>query len=393
VSEQYREFVLDPLRSGMSSGVSGQAAVQPVKRPKRGNPLTQFLLLSQRNVELLKNDRSLFVIMLLQAPLIALFLMLLIRFEVGTGIFDPNKAVQCAPQIFTSSAVSPTNPAGTLGITPTAKQKNDNGTVSCNLIQSFLKNDAAGKSYAQKNGGEAKALQDFIVIGDSINAQRALFLCAFIAVLFGVINSIREIVKEGAIYRRERTVNLGIVPYLFSKILILGVLALFQSGVLILIVHAFEPLHQGVFLPVLLEGYITLALASFAGVMIGLAVSAVAPNEDSATSLLPIILIPQVIFAGVEIPLKDALTTTAAWFFPTRWAMAGLGSSLGLHADKLGGDKVFGDDPTYHGTLFSIYSQTDAMHRMLLAWGALGLTIIILTIVTGIILKRKDVRK
>ncbi|HYL44424.1 MAG TPA: FHA domain-containing protein, partial [Ktedonobacteraceae bacterium] len=47
VSEQYREFVLDPLRGGTSSGVSGQTAVQPVKRPKRGNPLTQFLLLSQ----------------------------------------------------------------------------------------------------------------------------------------------------------------------------------------------------------------------------------------------------------------------------------------------------------------------------------------------------------
>ncbi|HTD18878.1 MAG TPA: ATP-binding cassette domain-containing protein, partial [Ktedonobacteraceae bacterium] len=244
VSEQYREFVMDPLRSGTSSGVNGQVAVQPVKRPKRGNPLTQFILLSQRNVELLKNDRSLLGIMLLQAPLIALFLMLLIRFEVGTGIFDPNKAVQCAPQIFTTSAVSPTNPAGALGITPTAKQKNDNGTVSCNLIASFLKTDAAGKTYAQKQGGEAKALQDFIVIGDSINAQRALFLCAFIAVLFGVINSIREIVKESAIYRRERTVNLGIVPYMFSKILILGVLALFQSAVLILMVHAFEPLHQ-----------------------------------------------------------------------------------------------------------------------------------------------------
>ncbi len=394
VSEQYREFVITPLRSGPTSGVSGQTAVQPVKRPKRGNPLTQFLLLSQRNIELLKNDRATLMIMLLQAPLIAIFLMLLIRFEVGAGIFDANKVVQCTPQIFTSSAVSQTNPAGSLGITPTSKQKNDNGTVSCNLINTFLNTNADGKAYVQKKGGdEKKALQDFIVIGDSINAQRALFLSAFIALLFGVINAIREIVKEAAIYRRERTVNLGIVPYLLSKILLLGLLALLQTGVLILVVNAFEPLHQGIFLPVLLECYITLLLASFAGLMIGLAVSAVAPNEDSATSLLPVILIPQLIFAGVEIPLKDAFTTTVAWFFPTRWVMAGLGSSLGLHADKLGGDKVFGDDPTYHGTLFSIYSQTDAMHRLWLAWGAMGATILVLVILTGVLLKRKDVRK
>ena len=73
--------------------------------------------------------------------------------------------------------------------------------------------------------------------------------------------------------------------------------------------------------------------------------------------------------------------------------MAALGSSLGLHGDKLGGDKLLGDDYTYHGTLFSTYSQTDAMQRVLLAWAALGTIIIILAIVTGIILKRKDVRR
>ncbi len=396
VSAQYQEYVLAPLRSGPASRINEQAAVQPVKRPRRGNPLSQFLLLTRRNVELLRNDRSTLLIMLLQAPLIALFLMLLIRFEVGAGVFDPGHVVQCAPQIFTSTAVSQTNPTGALGINPTAKQKNDNGTVNCNLIQNFLATDASGKAYVQTKTGnnkQAEALQDFIVLGDSINAQRTLFLAAFIAVLFGVINAIREIVKEGAIYRRERTVNLGIAPYLSSKILMLGVLALFQSGVLILIIYAFEPLHQGIFLPILLECYITLALTSIAGLMIGLTVSALAPNEDSATSLLPIILIPQVIFAGVEIPLKDGLTTTLAWFFPTRWAMAGLGSSLGLHADKLGGDKLYGSDPTYHGTLFSIYSQSDATHRLLLAWGVLGATFLVLAILAGIILKRKDIRK
>jgi hypothetical protein len=73
--------------------------------------------------------------------------------------------------------------------------------------------------------------------------------------------------------------------------------------------------------------------------------------------------------------------------------MAALGSSLGLHRDKLGGDKLLGDDYVYHGTLFSTYSQTDAMQRVLLAWAALGAIIIILAIVTGIILKRRDVRR
>jgi len=72
-----------------------------------------------------------------------------------------------------------------------------------------------------------------------------------------------------------------------------------------IIVDPFEPFQQQVFLPALLEIFITLALAAIAWVMMGLSVSAFAPNDDSANSLLPIIIIPQVIFVVSIIPLKD----------------------------------------------------------------------------------------
>jgi hypothetical protein len=126
--------------------------------------------------------------------------------------------------------------------------------------------------------------------------------------------------------------------------------------------------------------------------MIGLTVSAIAPNNDRAISFVPIILIPQVIFSGAIIPLKDYFTQIVASVFATRWAMAALGSSLGLHADKIGGDKLFGDDPTYHGTLFSVFTHTDAANRIILAWSSLGAIIIVLAILIAIFLKQKDVR-
>jgi len=247
-------------------------------------------------------------------------------------------------------------------------------------------------AYAQAKGGVNTALQDFIVMGSGLNAQRAFFLIAFIAVLFGVLNGTRAIVKEVSIYRRERAVNLGIVPYVLSKILVLGVFALFQSAVLLLIVEIFEPLQQSIFLPVLLEVYISLALTAVAGLMLGLTASAFAPNEDSANSLLPFILIPQLVFAGVEIALKDWILQIPAAIFPFRWAMVALGSTAGVHSDKVGGDKLFGNDPTYHGTLFSTFSQADATNRVLLAWAILVVIIVVLTTLTCIGLKRKDVR-
>ena len=178
LSQEYQEYIAKPLRSvsvDLNAGPNGKH--KAIKQPKRGNPFKQFALLSLRNFELLKNDTSTLMLMLLQAPVIALLLILLVRAEVGTGIFDANKVVQCYPQIRTQ--VSRTNPTGFLGINTNV------GTdyVDCNRIVSFLKHDPNGITYA--NGNVNVALQHFIAPSNtSLNAQTALFVVAFIAVLF-----------------------------------------------------------------------------------------------------------------------------------------------------------------------------------------------------------------
>ncbi len=53
-----------------------------------------------------------------------------------------------------------------------------------------------------------------------LNAPKATTLTCLMVIVafwFGVSNSAREIVKEASIYRRERTVNLQLGPYLASK--------------------------------------------------------------------------------------------------------------------------------------------------------------------------------
>jgi len=385
-SQDFQRYVAEPLREGQAQQEQIQekrkpeSAEKPLKRVKRGKALSQFIILSRRYLELLKNDKGNLLILLLQAPIIGILLVLMVRFEVGTGVFDANKLVQCRTQILTSS--------GPLAL-PQAKQTE---TIDCQQVVNFLRSDPNGQAYAQKQGGQQQALQVFILPGPGADAQKVLFIMAFATVLFGCINGAREIVKEAAIYNRERAVNLGILPYMFSKIVVLGLLCLFQSAVLVLVVELGEPLKQGILMPPVLETYITIVLTALAGLMIGLAISAIAPNNDRAISFVPIILLPQVIFSGAIIPLKDWFTQIMASIFPTRWAMAALGSSIGLHADKIGGDKLFGDDFTYHSTLFSIYSQTDALHRLLISWAALIVIIIALMIVIGIFLKRKDIR-
>ena len=91
-------------------------------------------------------------------------------------------------------------------------------------------------------------------------------------------------------------------------------------------------------------------------------ISALAPNSDRAGGIVPLLLLPQVIFSGAVFPLTNWFLQIVGVFFPARWAMVAMSSSVGLHSDKVNGDEMFGNNYSYHGTLFSIYSQKEALH-------------------------------
>ncbi len=385
-SQDYQQYVAQPLKDAATheEGISStQKGKQKVRRAKRGNPFTQFRLLCTRQLELLKNNRSNLMALIMQAPLVAILLMLLVRFEIGTNIFDANTLVQCKASVPTTS-----------GLLVLPGFRNPAALVPCSQVVTFLIDDPHGSQYALSKGGTNTALQNFIVPSQGGgDAQRVVFLVGFFIIIFGLINGSLGIVKEAAIYQRERSVNLSMLAYMFSKIVVLGLIILLQSAIMLVIVQAFEPLSQGVFLPVLLETYITLALVGLTGVMFGILLSSIGSNEDTVSSLLPLVIIPQVILSGAIIPLKDWFTQIVATIVPSRWGLVALGSTLGLHSDKIDGSKLFGDDPAFHSTLYSIYSSTDATQRILLAWSALATIILVLTCLTGISLQRKDRRK
>ncbi len=365
-SNDFKKYVDAPLRRARGHIANVPAPVAAVNQPKRGNPWKQFFLLSARYLELLKNDVGNLMILLLQAPIIGLVLFFLTNpaaFAVGN---NSDSLLFCPPHTINVSGQSVTY-------------------NNCNELHDFLQTDA-GMAFAQQNGGEPAVLKNAEKAGGG-NAETTLFIMAFAAVMFGCINGAREIVKEAPIYQRERTVNLGIVPYMFSKIIVLGVLCLAQSLVLTFMVSLRAPFTHSTFLPPFMEIYITMALTSLAGLMLGLTVSALVPNNDRAMSIVPLVLIPQVIFSGIIFKLDSGLLQFLGAFFPARWAMAAMGSSVGIHGDLINADKF-----SFQGTLFSTVSQTDAVLHLLLCWFFLVLTIVVLGGLIGYFLKRKDVR-
>src|SRR5579864_6399423 len=101
-------------------------------------------------------------------------------------------------------------------------------------------------------------------------AQRTLFIMVCSAIWFGIINAAREIVKEGPIYRREHAINLRLLPYVLSKVVVLGGLCAIQSFILLWIVGTKSGYPaRGILLPgqhgAFAELFITLLLAALVG--------------------------------------------------------------------------------------------------------------------------------
>ncbi|MBV8101773.1 MAG: FHA domain-containing protein [Verrucomicrobia bacterium] len=121
----------------------------------------------------------------------------------------------------------------------------------------------------------------------------------YIATLwFGSSNSAQEIVRELPIYRRERLVGLSRWSYLASKFLWMGGLTTFQSLLLFVVIFV---IHLGV------HGawqwqVLGLILLAFASTGIGLTISTFARSAIQAVMLVPLFLIPQIVFSGFSPP-------------------------------------------------------------------------------------------
>jgi ABC-type multidrug transport system ATPase subunit len=144
----------------------------------------------------------------------------------------------------------------------------------------------------------------------------ALFVLTVSAIWLGCSNSVREIVKERSIYKRERMVNLSIPAYLISKLAVLLLFSIFQTFVLVFITSNkfnFENDFQLFFI---------LLLASFTSTVMGLLLSAFSKTDAFALTILPLVLIPMVIFAGMVQPFRamaESGIDILAGFWLSRW--------------------------------------------------------------------------
>src|SRR5262249_41867306 len=66
------------------------------------------------------------------------------------------------------------------------------------------------------------------LIVNPANTYVLVYLLVVTVLWFGCNNAAKEIIKEEAVYTRERAVNLGIFPYLASKFVVLSLFSVLQ---------------------------------------------------------------------------------------------------------------------------------------------------------------------
>lgn len=144
---------------------------------------------------------------------------------------------------------------------------------------------------------------------------KALFILVISTVWLGCSNAVREIVNERSIFKRERMVNLSIPAYLTSKMVVLLIFSFYQTTCLVGITSLNFSYSNGFGL------FLILFYTSFIATMLGLLISAISRTEAFALTVLPLVLIPMVIFAGL-VEYFGQMQDAVQWFsglWLSRW--------------------------------------------------------------------------
>ncbi|MEN9217084.1 MAG: FHA domain-containing protein, partial [Gloeomargarita sp. HHBFW_bins_162] len=170
--------------------------------------------------------------------------------------------------------------------------------------------------------------------GNAAQAMTMLFVSALIAVLIGELTTMRDFVKEVEVYRRERMVGLKLLPYIASKVVLALLFAAYQGAVFLLVKKLAVNIPGG--WDVVGQMYITFALATFGGMVMGLLVSALAPNQNMAPLLSILFLVPMIIFSGGIQPVSGmsggakllSEISVIRWPYEALVSLSGMGRDL-----------------------------------------------------------------
>jgi ABC transport system ATP-binding/permease protein len=179
---------------------------------------------------------------------------------------------------------------------------------------------------------------------NNIHLPIFIFLTVIIGIFLAMSNSSDEIIRDREIIRRDKMLDINYFRYYVSKFSTQMIFASIQNMLFIIVSFAFLEIKE-----LHLYYFLFMTLVSAAGISMGFFISSIPGLTVKAVqNIVPLILIPQIIFGGALIQYKELNTSLTIYknspipeicqFMPSRWAYEGLivlqDSYNSYHAEK-----------------------------------------------------------
>lgn len=164
---------------------------------------------------------------------------------------------------------------------------------------------------------------------DNSNFPTYIFMAIIVAIFLGMSGSAEEIIKDRALLKREKFLQLSYGSYIWSKILYMAFVCMIQTMLFILVGNWIIGI-QGMFW----HWWLVLFASAFLSALIGLLLSQFMNSVVAIYITIPLLLIPQILLCGLVVDFDDLNPNSETGnvpiigdVIPSRWAYEALAVS------------------------------------------------------------------
>jgi len=179
-----------------------------------------------------------------------------------------------------------------------------------------------------------------LVVGEDMfttyeSTKSGFFSIASAGIWIGIFNSIQNICKEHEIIRAEYRSGMKISAYITANVLWQFVICLIQSVLMMIICLIFIDFNKtGIIIgSAIAEYFITVLLITFGADIMGIMISSIAGSPTTAMTIMPFVLILQLIMSGVLFDLSG-WSEKISYITFSKWGMSAFGSIADLNSDE-----------------------------------------------------------
>ena len=175
------------------------------------------------------------------------------------------------------------------------------------------------------------------IIGDNVfvlfeSTKQGVFALICGCIWTGLFNSIQSICRERAIIKREHRTGLHISSYIVAHLIFEFIQCFVQAVIMVIVFAAFVKFPEKcvIFGWAWVEFLISFALTTFAADALGLMVSCIVKNENTAMTVMPFVLIIQLVLSGAMFAIPDG-ASFIRHLTVSKWGVSAICSSAEIN--------------------------------------------------------------